>query len=97
MAPPAQLSSLNDVFATFLNGALVIIGILSVIMIVVGGISYIGSGGDKEGTAKAKNTITFAIIGLIVAISAWMILNIFGTIIGVDLTNFSVCFTGGCN
>ncbi len=94
--PPAQLKDLDTVFAKFINGALILIGMISIIMIVVGGINYIGSGGDK-GAAKARETITFAIAGLILAVSAWMILNIFGKFIGVDLGNFSVCFTANCS
>jgi hypothetical protein len=92
----ATLSNLNDVFAKFISSALVIIGIISVIMIVVGGINYIGAGGDKEGMSKAKGTFTFAIFGLILAISAWLILNVFGRFLGVDLSTFNICLNRGC-
>lgn len=43
------------------------LGIISVIMIIIGGIKYITSGGDSGKTGSARNTILYAIIGLVVA------------------------------
>jgi hypothetical protein len=47
-----------------------VIGGISVIMVIIGGIQYAGSQGDPAGTAKAKSTIIYAIIGVIIAIFA---------------------------
>jgi len=58
-----------------INAALYIIGIIAVIIIIVGGIRYIMSRGDPATLKKAKDTITYAIIGLIVAILAFPIVN----------------------
>lgn len=49
-------------------------GAVSVIMIIVGGIQYIGSGGG-DGLAKAKKTITYAVTGLVIAIAAYTIVS----------------------
>lgn len=45
----------------------IVIGVASVIMIIVGGLRYIMSSGDPNGVNGAKNTILYAIIGLVVA------------------------------
>lgn len=51
------------------------IGLLSVIFVAIGGLKYVLSGGDPQGTAKAKNTIIYALVGLIVAVSAFTIVE----------------------
>lgn len=47
-----------------------IVGIISVIMIIFGGLRYIVSGGDSAKVTGAKNTLLYAIVGLLIAISA---------------------------
>lgn len=52
-----------------------ITGAISVIMIVVGGLKYVLSGGDSSGVQSAKNTILYAIIGLVVTLFAQVIVS----------------------
>lgn len=52
-----------------------LIGIISVIMIIVGGIRYALSGGDSNSINGAKNTILYAVIGLVVAMLAYAIVG----------------------
>lgn len=51
------------------------IGIISVIMIIIGGFRYALSGGDQKATTAAKDTILYAVIGLVVALLAYTIAN----------------------
>ena len=51
------------------------IGIISVIMIIIGGIRYAISNGDSNQVTAAKNTIMYAVIGLVIAIFAYAIVN----------------------
>lgn len=53
----------------------VVVGAVSVIMIIVGGFRYIISGGDSTGVTGAKNTIMYAIIGLIIVLFAQVIIR----------------------
>lgn len=46
------------------------VGAISVIMIIIGGLKYIMSSGDPANTTSARNTILYAIIGLVIAIAA---------------------------
>jgi len=57
------------------NTLLFIVGIISVIMIIVGGIRYTVSAGDGNAVTGAKNTILYAVIGLVVAFASYAIIN----------------------
>lgn len=70
-----------------LNAAYVVIGALAVIFIIIGGIRYVLSGGDSSKIAQAKNTILYAIVGLVITVFAYAITNfIIGTF---SATSFS--------
>jgi hypothetical protein len=47
-----------------------VIAALAVFMILLGGFRYIESQGDPQGVSKAKSTIVYALVGLILAVSA---------------------------
>lgn len=53
----------------------IVVGAVSVIMIIIGGFRYIISGGDSNGVSGAKNTIMYAIIGLVVVLFAQVIVR----------------------
>lgn len=57
------------------NTMLFILGILAVIMIIFSGVKYVTSAGDASRVKSAKDTLTYAIVGLIVAILAYSIVN----------------------
>ena len=71
----AARDSGTDFFVTIANTAIMWAGIISVIMIVVGGIYYASSDGDASKVIKAKNTILYSVIGLIITIVAAAIVN----------------------
>ena len=72
---PADLIGADGVFTKITNTILYAVGIISVIMLILGGIRYVVSGGDSKKVTDAKNTIMYAIIGLIVAILSYAIVN----------------------
>lgn len=65
----------NGVFKTITNVLLFIIGAISVIMLIIGGIRYVVSGGDSSAVTAAKNTILYAVVGIVVAILAYALVN----------------------
>lgn len=71
----ADETSLNSLMQNVINLLITIIGIISVIMIIVGGIRYTTSGGDAGQTKSARDTIIYAVVGLVVAIMAYAIVN----------------------
>lgn len=64
-----------DIIENVINTLLVVLGMIAVIMIVIGGIRYATSGGDSTQIQAAKNTILYAVVGLVVAILAYAIVN----------------------
>lgn len=87
---PATIQDLNNVLGNFLNVTLALVGALSAIMLVVGGFMFLTAGGNKEATSKAGLTLTYAVIGLILAASAILIINLLGNFLGIDLGTFNV-------
>lgn len=67
--------SASDFITNALNITYYLLGAIAVIMIIVAGITYVISAGNSSAVAKAKNTITYAIVGLIVVILAFVITN----------------------
>lgn len=66
---------LEDRIKTIVNILLFVIGAVAVLMIIIGGIRYVTSNGESAQLTSAKNTILYAVIGLIVAILAFAIVN----------------------
>jgi hypothetical protein len=65
----------NTLIADVINIFSLIVGIVAVIMIIVGGFRYITSGGDSNNVTAAKNTILYAIIGLVIVALAQFIVR----------------------
>ena len=65
----------EGVYKIITNVLLFIIGAVSVIMLIIGGIRYVVSGGDSAAVTSAKNTILYAIVGIVVAILAYALVN----------------------
>ncbi len=70
-----QSGDVNNLISDIVNILSVIVGIVAVIMIIVGGFKYITSGGDSNKVSSAKNTILYAIIGLIIVALAQFIVR----------------------
>jgi hypothetical protein len=71
----ADLFGPTGIFKTITNVLLFIIGAVSVIMLIIGGIRYVVSGGDSSAVTGAKNTILYAIVGIVVALLAYALVN----------------------
>lgn len=67
--------SAGDIAKDVVNIMFFIIGVMAVIMIIWGGIRYALSAGNSAALTSAKNTIVYAIIGLVIAILAYAIVN----------------------
>ena len=72
---PADLFGETGAFKQITNTILYIVGIIAVIMLIIGGIKYVLSGGDAKKVTDAKNTVLYAIIGLVIAFFAYAIVN----------------------
>ncbi len=72
---PSDLFGNTGVFRQVTNTILYVVGIIAVIMLIIGGIKYVVSGGDSKKVTDAKNTVLYAIIGLVVCFLAYAIVN----------------------
>lgn len=63
----------EELLANALNLTYFIAGIVAVIVIIVAGILYVTSSGDPAKVTKAKNTITYAVVGLVIILVAFTI------------------------
>ena len=68
-------TALPKLIQDVVNVLLYVIGAVAVIMIVIGGIRYTTSNGDSSQITSAKNTILYAVVGLVVAMLAYAIVN----------------------
>lgn len=75
ISPEDDGGSLEDNISTIVNILLFLLGAIAVVMIVIGGIRFATSNGDQSAVTSAKNTILYAVVGLIVAILAYAIVN----------------------
>lgn len=85
---PADLVGEQGIFAKVTNVMLFVIGAISVIMIIIGGIRYVISGGKQDAVTGAKDTILYAIIGIVVALLAYAVVQFV-------LSSFSASGGGG--
>ncbi len=85
---------LNITVVSIIQGAinLVLIGAALVFffVLVIGGIQWITSGGDKAGSESARKRITNALIGLAIVFAAWAIIQLIQTLFGVNIVNLTI-------
>jgi hypothetical protein len=62
-------------------------GLLALAFMIIGGIRWITSGGDKHGVETARKTVIYAAIGLVVVLSSYIIISLVGNLFGVRLLN----------
>lgn len=80
----ATIQGLQCLLANVLSVALTIIGIAGFVMLIFGSMKYLLSGGNAQHVEKAKNTMTYAVVGLIVGLSSFIILNLVASFTGVS-------------
>lgn len=81
-----ELMGDGGIFTNVVNVMLFVIGAISVIMLIWGGIQYTISRGDSGAVNNAKNTILYALVGLVLAIFAYAIVNfVVGRALGDEL------------
>ncbi|MBR5389259.1 hypothetical protein IK146_01725 [Candidatus Saccharibacteria bacterium] len=65
----------TGVISNITNTILYVLGFISVVMLIIGGVKYALSAGDAKAVTDAKNTILYALIGLVIAILSYAIVN----------------------
>ncbi|MFZ5845723.1 MAG: pilin [Patescibacteria group bacterium] len=86
----ATIGCLEPLFRNVVGAIVALSGVALFIMLLVGGFNFLFSGGDQKKLEAAKNTISHAIIGLVVIVSAYLILRTIKVFTGVDVTQFNI-------
>lgn len=87
---PATLKDLEVIFARIIRIVAQIAALALFVMLVVGGFKLLTSRGDPQKSEEAKNTMTYAVIGLTVIVASWLILKILGDFLGINLLRFEI-------
>ena len=69
--------SVTDTVIAVINGVIAILATVAVVIVIIGGVNYMTSSGDAEKVKKAKNTILYGLIGLVICVLAFAIVNFF--------------------
>lgn len=93
--PPTQFSQLGNlsvgsIVSGLINLVLVLAALVFFFMLVLGGIRWIMSQGDKGNVENARNQITNALIGLAIIFAAWAIMKLIETLFGVNIFNLTI-------
>lgn len=86
--------TISGIIAAALKLALVVAAIVFFFILVIGGIRWIISGGDKAHTEAARAQITSALIGLVIVFAAWAIAQLIGTFFNVEIFNLEIPIIG---
>lgn len=79
--------TLGGMISFAINAILIVAAIAFFFMLILGGIRWILSGGDKANTESARGQVTAAIVGLVIVFSAWIILTFVLGIFGIEFGN----------
>lgn len=90
-----QFGNLGNITITSIISAVIILilivaALVFLFMLIMGGIKYITSGGDKAATEGARNQITAALIGLVIVFAAWAIINLVNLFFGIDILSLDI-------
>lgn len=81
-----KITDVGILITRALQVALLIAGLLVFVYLVLGGIQWITSGGDKGKTESARNQITAALVGLAIVAAAFALIQVIGYFFGFDIT-----------
>lgn len=87
---PAGIKCFEAVFENLVSALVSMAGLALFVMLIIGGYKYLMSAGDPEQTASARSTMFYAIVGIVVMISTFIILRLVAWFTGVDVLKFEI-------
>ncbi len=95
LKPGGQFVSLENltiggIVSGLIRLILVVAALVFFFILVIGGIRWIASGGDKAQTEAARNQITAALVGLVIVFAAWAIVQLINTFFGVNIFELTI-------
>lgn len=87
-----RIESLGSLITALVGTLLIIAALLAFFYLILGGIQWITSGGDKAGMEAARNKITHAVVGLVIVGAAWAIMILVQNFLGVTIIGGTLNF-----
>lgn len=78
------------IISALIRFTVVVAAIVFFFILVIGGIRWIASGGDKAQTEAARNQITAALVGLVIVFAAWAIVALINTFFHIDIFSLAI-------
>ncbi len=94
-ACPAGIADLQAMVSRIISFIVPFAFIAVTLMLVWAGIKFITSGGDAKAISSASHMVTWALLGVLFLIIAWLIIRLISSFTGVDLLNFCLGFSCG--
>jgi hypothetical protein len=88
--PTNSQRNVGNLLSFFIKLLFAVGGVLMLIYLILGGVRYITSGGDKVQAQAARDMITHALIGIIIIASSYAIANLLNTLFGINIFNASL-------
>jgi len=85
----ATIQALECVILKFFHVIVLLAGLAVFVMLLISGFKYLTSGGNPKAVESARNTITYAILGLALIIGIWFVLQFIETFTGMPVTEFT--------
>lgn len=79
-----------SIVSALIRFTVVVAAIVFFFILVIGGIRWIASGGDKAQTEAARSQITSALVGLVIVFAAWAIVALINTFFKIDIFSLSI-------
>lgn len=86
----ASIQCLESVFKNLMTTVVAFAGVALFVMLLVGGFTFLFSGGDQKKLDQAKGTLTTAVVGLVIIVSAFLVLKTIQVFTGVPVTRFQI-------
>ncbi|MBU1326584.1 pilin [Patescibacteria group bacterium] len=83
--PQFRVSEIGQLISAVVGTLMILAALIAFLYLIMGGISWITSGGDKANMETARNKITHAIVGLIIVGAAWAIMTLVQNFLGVNI------------
>lgn len=81
-ASTCKANTFACLFTFFIKQILVVVGVLAIFFVIIGGVQYLVSGANEEWAESGKKTLTNAIIGLVIIILSYVIVNVINNALG---------------
>jgi hypothetical protein len=84
-----KVGNIGTLISALVGLLLILSALLAFFFLILGGIQWITSGGDKAGMEAARNKITHAIVGLIIVGAAWAVMILIQNFLGITIIGSS--------